>query len=1232
LKFPLFGNDGADEFDTIDLRCEHGYAYADPYPYSDEFTAIRDVFCRDLWGAAGYASTRSRPYHLYLNGQYWGLYQTQERAQEDYGATYFGGAPEEYDVIKATGLPQTTIEAASGDFTNWRRLWSGARAVAVNPTDANYFALLGRDAEGTANPALPVLLDPRELAAYMLLHYYTGHADEPLSISFNWERPNNFRALRRRGLTDPFHFFVHDGESSMVAPEWSNNRANAVNLTSPNRTNFTYSNPEWIHEDLMAHPEYRTVFWDEAQRLLFNGGALTPERAQPIWDALAAQIDQAVIGESIRWGNDLAKARQSVWAAKIAQVRTNFFPTRTATVIAQLRQRNQYPATAAPTFNRYGGIVPAGFLLYLTNSVPGSTLYYALDGADPRVRGNGVNPVALAYAPGTPITINAQTTIKARLRSGTSWSAVVTAVFYTPQDFTKLVVSEIMYNPPDRGATTGDNFEFLELKNVGTDTLDLSGVKFTEGVTFTFTNGTWLAPGQFLVLGRNIAALTNRYPGLVVHGIYSGKLDNSGEQITLTHALGARILSVDYKNTGRWPITPDGFGFSLVPRHSSAAPNVDPDSPSAWRASTNPGGSPGADDPAPGVLPVLVNEVLTHSELPDLDAIELFNPNAVAVNIGGWFLTDDPAQPRKFRIPDDTVIVAGGYIVFTEASFNANPLTDTNSFALGSSGEAVYLFSSDAAGNLTGYSHGFIFGGAPLGVTLGRHVISTGDEHFVAQSARTLNTTNAGPLVGPVVIKQIMYHPIDLPDVTDNTVDEYIELANITPEPVPLFDPAARTNTWHIRGGVSFDFATNIIFPPSGTLVLVNFDPSDVTALASFRARFNQFASTPAFGPCRGKLDNSRDTVEINRPDTPDTNGVARIVVDEVTYRDAAPWPVLADGGGGSLQRINLGAYGDDPINWSSTVRLTMTSQPGSISVRPGSNAVFTVAAIGTGPLTYQWRLNGTNLSDGGGIYGANSPTLLVTNIDVQHRGDYTAAVTDANETASSLAATLTLLIPPVIVVHPQPATVVQGDFVTLGVLLTNYAALPATYEWRVGSTPVQTNVVNAITNTLIFRALGSNSIVTNIYRVVVKNAANSTPGLISQMAAIIVLPDADGDHVPDGWETQYGFDPFNAADAILDSDGDGMRTWQEFIAGTDPRDPQSYLKLEAARDGNGAALSFNATSNKTYTVSFLEELGGVTWRTVTNISSAPTNRMIRVTPPAGQARRFYRLVTPQQP
>ena len=1229
LRFPLFGADGAEEFDTFDLRCEHGYAYADPYPYGSEFTAVRDVFCRDLWGATGHATTRSRAYHLYLNGQYWGLYQTQERAQEDYAETYLGGAKEEYDVIKATGLPQLTIEASSGSLTNWRALWLGARTVAANPANSNYFALLGRNADGTPNPSLPVLLDPKELAAYLLLHYYCGHSDEPLSVSFNFEKPNNFRALRHQELAAPFHFFVHDGESSVRAPEWVDNRANSVNLTSPNRAQFEFSNPEWMHEDLLANAEYRIAFADEAQRLLFNGGAFTAAKSQPFFDARAAEIDQAVIGESIRWGRN-ATDNQTTWSNKIAEIRSLFFPMRTETVITQLRQRNLFPAIDAPALSSYGGLVSPGFNLHLTNLVGGGTLYYALGGADPRAIGGGFHPEALAYSPGTPITINSQTTIKARVRSGAIWSAAVAATFYTMQDFTKLLVSEIMYNPPAAGATSGDNFEFLELKNAGTNALDLGGATFTDGITFTFTNGSRLAPGQFFILGRNPSVLTNKYPGLAVHGAYGGRLDNAGEQITLTHALGGAVFSFDYNNSGRWPLAPDGQGFSLAPRHPNA--NPDPGNPSNWRASTNPGGSPGTDDPVSAILPVLVNEALTHTDPPDLDTIELFNPNGANVDIGGWFLTDDATQPRKFRIPDGTLIVSGGYRVFTEADFNPDPLTDVNSFALSSSGDQVYLLSGDAAGNLTGYSHGFAFDGAAKGITFGRHVISTGDEHFVAQVAPTLHASNSGPRVGPVVIKQIMYHPPDLAGGVNDSTGEYIEIENFSAGPVPFYDPAAPTNTWHVRGGVSFDFPTNVMLPSGGTLVLVNFNPADPTALAAFRAKYGPFTLAPVFGPYNGKLDNSRDTVNLNRPDTPDTSGVPRIVVDEVTYRDSAPWPVAPDGSGASLHRVSVSAYGDDPINWSAVVPLTISRQPASVAIRPTSNVVFTVVANGNGSLNYQWRLNGTNLFEGGGFSGVNSATLLVTNVFAQHRGDYTVLVTDDSSSVVSLPASLTVLIGPGIATQPQSMTAVAGDTVTFSVTVSNTATLPLGFRWRKNHLTTEFLTLNSHTSVLTVTNVSTNA----LYGVVLTNAANVI-GILSATATLDVLADSDGDHVPDLWMVQsFGHTNGLAADlsrAGDDPDRDSMSNRAEYIAGTDPRDKMSYLKVDVNRSGDAdiVMLQFLAMSNRSYSVQFKASWVAGSWTNLEELTAAPTNRLVILTdllsPKEG---RFYRLATPR--
>jgi CotH kinase protein/Domain of unknown function (DUF4082)/Chitobiase/beta-hexosaminidase C-terminal domain/Lamin Tail Domain len=615
LNFPLFGSDGAKSFDTFDLRCEHGYAYADPYSSANdrlEYTAVRDIFCRDLWAKTGYASTRSKPYHLYLNGQYWGLYQTQERPQEDYAATYFGGLNTDYDVIKATGLPQKLIENSSGTYDAWTAAWNGCRAVAAAPTNANYFTLLGKNADGSTNSALPILINPRELASYMLLHYYTGHSDEPLSVSFNFEEPNNFRAMRRRTNVDPWRYFVHDGESSMLAPEWVDNRANAVNLGSGNRNEFFRSNPEWMHEDLLNSPEYRIAFADEAQRLLYNDGAFTQAKSEPLWDSRTAEINQAVIGESIRWGQATTH-NQTNWAAKVAAIKSAFFASRTSTVITQLRQSAWrgfalLPSVNAPTFSQRGGQVASGFKLTLT--APGQTgsIYYSTDGSDPRAIGGAITGTLYTAA---QITLTAPTTVRTRFRSTAGeWSALDEASFstVTPAVASDLVISEFHYHPSDPTPAelitfpgiTESAFEFIELLNISGSARDISGIKFTQGITFDFANATStsriLAAGARVAIVSNSAAFSSRLTlsnTPVIAGSYTGTLSNSGEGITYSAADGSN-RSFTYGDSAPWPKDADGPGRSLVlinpttnPAHSIA---------SNWRPSGSLNGAPGLTD------------------------------------------------------------------------------------------------------------------------------------------------------------------------------------------------------------------------------------------------------------------------------------------------------------------------------------------------------------------------------------------------------------------------------------------------------------------------------------------------------------------------------------------------------------------------------------------------------------------------------------------------------------
>jgi hypothetical protein len=793
-----------------------------------------------------------------------------------------------------------------------------------------------------------------------------------------------------------------------------------------------------------------------------------------------------------------------------------------------------------------------------------------------------------------------------------------------------------MYNPTPAGLYPGEDFEFLELKNTGLNVIDLSGLQFTAGIGFTFTNGTRLNPGQFFVLARNAGQLsTNKYPGLVVNGIYKGKLDNDGEKITISHPLGGVILSFSYNDGGRWPITPDGQGYSLVPRDPNS--NPDPGNPMSWRASTNPGGSPGSDDPPPSIPGVLINEILAHSVPPDMDKIELYNPTASPVNLRGWYLTDNSNIPRKFRFNEDRIIGAGSYLVLTETDFNPTPGTN-NSFALEGGGEEVYLLSGDPGStNLTGYSHGFAFDGSPAGATIGRYTISTGDDHFVILTNNTLGGPNGGPVVGPVVIRQIMYHPPDLTGGVDDQADEYVELVNISGAPVPLYDPSASTNAWHLRGGIEFDFPTGFTLGAGSNLVLVSFPPANPTFATPFRGRYGLFATTPLFGPWSGKLDNSSDSIEIKRPDVPDTNGVAYIPVDKVEYKDITPWPTGPDGTGAALTRRVLSAYGNDPTNWSSMAPLTIVMNPTNITTRPGSNVTFTATAVGTPPLTYQWRLNGTNLANGGGYSGVTTTMLSITGVQPQQRGDYSLAVTDISGTGFSLPATLTVLVPPTIVINPQPLTVVAGEFFTLGVLVTNFATLPCSYQWRLVSAPLPGGLftTNSVTNFFTIRATNtSTSTITNSYRVVITNAANTAPGVPSPLVPVTILPDSDGDGIPDAWEIQYGFNPTNSMDGTNDFDGDGMSNRAEYIAGTDPTNPLSYLKVDQINGGPDAAiLTFAAVSNKTYTVQYTSRVIAAPWINWTNIAAATSNRVLVLTnSPVGSAERYYRIVTPQAP
>lgn len=598
-----------------------------------------------------------------------------------------------------------------------------------------------------------------------------------------------------------------------------------------------------------------------------------------------------------------------------------------------------------PVFSSAGGPISNNYMLTITSGTlePNGTIYYTLDGTDPRRPGGAINPAALSAVNGTVLTLNANARVFARNYNAahqnltgptenpplsSPWSGPTVGTFYSAVP--PLRITEIMFNPlppPPGNTNDADNFEFIELKNVSGSSLNLQNFRLHGGVDFTFTNIN-LAAGQHVVLVKNVAAFQSRYGvGAVIAGVYTNNLGNGGDHIVLDGPLAEPILDFEYKDS--WYPATDGLGFSLIIRDADAATSAW-GLKQGWRASGAINGLPGVSDPAPTSIPgVLIAEALTHTDLPNVDTVELFNPTAASANIGGWLLTDDPHEPVKYRIPIGTQIPAGGYLTITSNQFGAGP----QGFALSSLGDEIYLFSADTNTNLTGYGHGFSYGAAPNPISFGRYVNSSSNEHFVLQSLNTPGTNNAYPRVGPIVISEIMYHPPDYAFADDNALDEFIELQNITATNVPLFDPNAVSNTWRLRNAVDFDFPTNVVLPPNGRLLVVNFDTQTYGfAKSAFVSKYAVPTNVPILGPWSGKLDNGGETIELKRPDnpnvTPTNTTVPYYLVEQISYNDGTPWPTNADGFGTSLQRIDPTLFGNDSMNWQAAAPTAGQTNP----------------------------------------------------------------------------------------------------------------------------------------------------------------------------------------------------------------------------------------------------------------------------------------------------------------
>lgn len=460
---------------------------------------------------------------------------------------------------------------------------------------------------------------------------------------------------------------------------------------------------------------------------------------------------------------------------------------------------------------------------------------------------------------------------------------------------TSLVISEIMYHPPDTRGTINTNaqgfvtnsLEYVEILNTRGEFQDLGGFQLAGSIDYTFPAGTVIPGGGFLVVARSPVDVESVYGISGVLGPFTNNLPNNNGSVQLISQGGGVFLEVEYDSVAPWPVAADGGGSSLV----LSRPSYGENNAHAWTASDSIGGSPGRLDPfTPDPLrQVVINEFLAHTDDPEVDYIELYNHGTQPVLIGGCILSDD-AETNKFVIPAGTTIPARGFAYFTQTNMN---------FSLSADGETIFF--KNPAG--TRVLDAVRFEGQENGVASGR--FPDGSDQIYRLISKTPGSANAAVRVSQIAINELMYSPLSKDDD-----DQYIELYNRGPGTVNL-------GGWRLDGGIGFTFPGNASITADSYLVIAR-------NAAHLRTNYTNLTVINTVGDFSGKLSGRGERVALTMPDTivvtnngSATTNLIHITVDEVTYGTGGQWPHWSDGGGSSLELVDPRSNHRLPSNWA---------------------------------------------------------------------------------------------------------------------------------------------------------------------------------------------------------------------------------------------------------------------------------------------------------------------------
>ncbi|MEL6842050.1 MAG: lamin tail domain-containing protein, partial [Bacteroidota bacterium] len=431
LDYPLFNDDGYDypikptqSFDKLLLRAGSQDGLNAEFGSEREAQFVRNRFIFDVQMAMGYPAPHGRFVHLFVNGEYMGQYHFMERPDLAFFASYFGGSKAEYEVRK------------SGEYLN-------------QPVDPLFYNQLetyayGQDLSQEADyQGLADYLDTKQAADYLVFNHYLGN--------FDWSQNHN-----SWGGAKPYV-----GAGGYKFMMWD------VDLTLDNVGGFQefYGNLDGfdgtdrygpVPEPVYNSAAFRLQMADQTACLCTDQGLLTPEVLDSMYMLRANQVSRSLIAESARWGQQSFSHFRHIgvslwdvndeWQKELDSLRTRFLAYRTDSLLKYYRARGIYPSLEPVSYSPTTAAISQSTPLTLSHSNASGSIYYTLDGSDPRSFSGAASPNALLYT--GPITLpKGVRTIKARVLDGSQWSAMCPREYFVEPNYQGLVINEIQYHP-----------------------------------------------------------------------------------------------------------------------------------------------------------------------------------------------------------------------------------------------------------------------------------------------------------------------------------------------------------------------------------------------------------------------------------------------------------------------------------------------------------------------------------------------------------------------------------------------------------------------------------------------------------------------------------------------------------------------------------------------------------------------------------------------------------------